>query len=158
MSHAFATIPAKPTFGTLNEKISQGDFINRKKSKNMYCMNSKLCGKMKNVNSYDTLNSFNLGLRLKIPNIGYVNKYNLITAQYSKLNLNGVCTVSKGAPPTTHCSSETPCNPCQNNDAVIIDTSTTSVPFYLGQTIDPLGELFGRTQCGELNYVKYMSI
>ena len=155
MSHAFATIPAKPTFGTLKEKIVQSDYINRKKSKNVYCTNPKLCGKIKNANSYATLNSFNLGLRLENRNIAHVNKYNLIMAQYSKLNLNGVCTVSKGAPPTTHCSSETPCDPCQNNEPVIFSTTE---PFYWGQTIDPLGELFGRTQCGELNYVKYMVI
>lgn len=152
MSHAFAKIPAKPTFGTLKEQISQSDFINRKKSKNIYCMNTKVNGKIKKANSYATLNSFNLGLRLQNPNITHVNKYNLIMAQYSKLNLNGVCTVSKGTPPTTHCN-ETPCDPCQNNEPVIFSTTE---PFYWGQTIDPLGELFGRTQCGELNYINYM--
>jgi hypothetical protein len=74
--------------------------------------------------------------------------------QYSKLNLQNVCTVSKGPPPSQHCSSDAPCNPCQNNDPVQIDPSTDT--FYLDYTIDPLGELFGASQCGELNYTRYM--
>ena len=31
MAHAFKTIPAKSTFGTLQEELNQSDYINRKK-------------------------------------------------------------------------------------------------------------------------------
>lgn len=156
MAHAFAPISAKPTFGTLKENLYQSDYINRKKGKQNYCTNPKRCNKLINSNSYANLNSFNLGRYLEKCNILSVNKTELVIGQYTKLNLNNVCTVSNGPPPSKHCSSENPCNPCQNNTSVIIDSSTNANPFYLGHTIDPLGELFGSSQCGELNYTDYM--
>lgn len=159
MSNAFTPIPAKPTFGNLKEKISQSDYINRKKGKYIYCTTPSFCNKPIKSNSYAMINSFNLGryaINVENNNSIPVNRSNLIFGQYSKLDLNNVCTVSKGAPPNKYCSVENPCNPCQNPGTVIIDTSVTAEPFYFGQTIDPLGELFGSSQCGELNYTKYM--
>jgi hypothetical protein len=159
MAHAFAPISAKPTFGTLKENLYQSDYINRIKGKNIYCNNVNRCNKFINSNSYDKLYSFNLGryaVGLEKNSVLPVNKTNLVIGQYTKLNLDNVCTVANGPPPTDYCSYENPCNPCQNNTSVIIDTSTTSLPFYWGKTIDPLGELFGSSQCGELNYTKYM--
>lgn len=167
MAHAFAQISAKSTFGTLREKLYQSDYINRKKGKNIYYTNPKRCNKLLNSNSYANLNSFNLGRyaiglekcnTLHKYNILHMNKTNLVIGQYTKLNLYDVCTVANGPPPSTYCSSENPCNPCQNNSSVIIDTSSTADPFYGGHTIDPLGELFGYSQCGELNYTDYMSL
>ena len=70
--------------------------------------------------------------------------------------MKNVCVVSIGSPPTQYCSNENPCNPCQTTDEVPIIVSDDTLPFYMANTIDPLGELFGRTQCGELNYTKYM--
>lgn len=127
MSKAFA----KPTFGTLKENLYQSDYINHKKSKNICRNNSHRC------------------------NIVNINTTNLIIGQYSKLNLDNVCTVSNGAPPSKYCSSENPCDPCQNNTSVVIESTN---PFYWENTIDPLGELFGFSQCGELNYTKYLDI
>jgi len=43
------------------------------------------------------------------------------------------------------------CNPC-----VIINTEDKCSPFYYDNIIDPLGELFGASQCGEMNYTRYM--
>ena len=63
------------------------------------------------------------------------NKTDLVTGQYLKMNLNGVVTVSS------------------NN----ID-STSKAPFYDSNVIDPIGELFGNTQCGELNYTNYLQV
>ena len=157
MAHAFSPIPAKPTFGTLKENLYQSDYINRKKSKIIYCRTPSYCQKLSNANSYGKLYSYNLGryaLSLENCNIIPVNKGNLIMGQYTKLNLQNVCTVSAGPPPSQPCSSLLPCDPCQNNDPVIIDPSSDT--FYLNYTIDPLGELFGASQCGELNYTRYM--
>jgi len=157
MAHAFAPIPAKPAFGTLKENLYQSDYINRKKAKYTYCRTPTYCQKMTNAASYGKLYSYKLGqysVSLENCNVIPVNKGNLIMGQYSKLNLQNVCTVSKGPPPSQHCSSDAPCNPCQNNDPVQIDPSTDT--FYLDYTIDPLGELFGASQCGELNYTRYM--
>lgn len=153
MSYAFNPIPAKPTFGSLKPKISQSDYINRKKGKNMFCIKPNYCSKVNQINNYANLNSFNLVYRLEKCNILPVNKTDLVIGQYTKSNLNNVCTVSKGAPPSKYCSSENPCDPCQNNTPIIFSTTE---PFYWGQTIDPLGELFGKSQCGELNYTNYI--
>jgi hypothetical protein len=78
--------------------------------------------------------------------------------QYTKLNLKNVCTVSSGTPPTRPCGTGTvdlPCDPCQDNTPVSLELDTT-IPFYFNKTIDPLGELFGSSQCGELNYTGHM--
>jgi hypothetical protein len=127
MAHAFKTIPAKSTFGTLQEELYQSDYINRKKQK---------CNTI-------------------LP----VNKSNLIVGQYTKLNLYNVCTVSNGPPPSIPCEFNNVCSPCQNGegeeDIVKIDASG-DYPFYFYYTIDPLGELFGKTSCGTLNYTNYM--
>ena len=166
MAHAFAPIPAKPAFGTLKENLYQSDYLNRKKAKYAYCRTtSSYCNKIKISNSYALINSYNLGRyarNLETCNIIPVNKGNLIISQYAKLNLSNVCTVSNGPPPKTPCTNDAPCAPCQVNTSVIIDpnaspaTSISSHPFYWNATIDPLGELFGASQCGELNYTKYM--
>ena len=84
-----------------------------------------------------------------------VNKSNLIVGQYTKLNLYNVCTVSNGPPPSMPCDSINDCNICNEDDIVKIDANS-QVPFYFYYTIDPLGELFGKTPCGILNYTNYM--
>ena len=157
MTHAFAPIPAKPTFGTLRENLYQSDYLNRKKAKYAYCRTPSYCNKIKIANSYDLINSYKLGRysrNLETCNIIPINKGNLIMGQYTKLNLKNVCTVSNGTPPTRPCTNDLPCDPCQNNTSVSL--VETDVPFYFNKTIDPLGELFGSSQCGELNYTGHM--
>ena len=159
MAHAFAPIPAKPAFGTLKENLYQSDYLNRKKAKYAYCRTpSSYCNKIKKSNSYALINSYNLGRysrNLETCNIIPVNKGNLIISQYAKLNLSNVCTVSHGPPPITPCSMTTPCDPCQDNNPVLINQESSD-PFYWDATIDPNGELFGASQCGELNYTQDM--
>jgi len=107
MSRAFTVIQAKPTFGTLSEVIYQSDYLEVKKAR-VFCRG---------------------------PSVPFFcNKNNLVIGQYSKMNLNGVTTVS---------SNNIVCN---------------KNPFYETHTIDPFGELFGNTQCGELNYTNYLQI
>lgn len=162
MAHAFKTISAKPTFGTLRENLYQSDYINRKKGIITYCKSSAYCQKINRAPSYDRINSYNLGsytLALDKCNIIPVNKGNLIIGQYSKTNLADVCTVSSLIPYTAPapCGYDNPCSPCQNNTPVIIDPSASpGTVFYQNYSIDPLGQLFGKTQCGELNYIHYM--
>ena len=161
MAHAFAPIAAKPTFGTLKENLYQSDYLNRKKAKYAYCRTPSYCNRIKIANSYDLINSYNLGRysrNLETCNIIPINKGNLIMGQYTKLNLKNVCTVSNGTPSTKPCGTgikDLPCDPCQNKDPVMLDPDT-GVPFYFDKTIDPLGELFGSSQCGELNYTQHM--
>lgn len=159
MAHAFKTISAKPTFGTLRENLYQSDYINRKKGVITFCKSPASCQRIKLALSYNTRNSFNLGrytLSVNKCNILPINKGNLIIGQYSNTNLNNICTVSNISPYTkpSPCGVDNECNPCQNNNPISINTDDT---FYQKYTIDPLGELFGNTQCGELNYTKYMT-
>ena len=160
MAHAFQTIPAKPAFGTLKENLYQSDYINRKKGKYIYCTSPSFCNKINNGNSYEKRYLYNLGRysrSLEKCNVLPVNKSNLIVGQYTKLNLKNVCTVSAGPPSIEPCTILS-CDPCQNNDPVLIDVATTADPFYWNNTIDPLGQLFGASQCGELNYTHYMEV
>ncbi len=159
MAHAFKTISAKPTFGTLRPELYQSDYINRKKGIITFC-NLPVCQQNKFISSYNTKNSFNIGryaLTLDKCNILPVNKSNLIIGQYTKSNLKDICTVSNifSYSKPTPCGSDAPCNPCQNNNPVIIDLTSVK-PFYETHIIDPLGQLFGKSQCGELNYTHYM--
>lgn len=153
MSYAFQTIPAKPTFGTLRENLYQSDYIKVKRNKLAYCKSNWVYNRIKKPNYYRFINSFNVG-----PNLATgINKGNLIMGQYTKLNLNHVCTVAVGPPPTEPCSTIFDCYPCQNNEPVTINSCTChDEPFYYCNTIDPNGELFGASQCGELNYTHYM--
>jgi len=63
-------------------------------------------------------------------------KNDLVVGQYLKMNLNGVTTVSSNS----------------------IVAPTKKIPFYESNNIDPIGELFGNTQCGELNYTSYLQV
>lgn len=160
MAHAFKTISAKPTFGTLRENLYQSDYINRKKGLAIFCNSPSVCYKIKSAPSYNIRNAFNIGrlsLSLNKCNKLAINKSNLIIGQYTKENLTNICTVSNIFPYSkpAPCSSVEPCNPCQNNEPIVVDPVATK-PFYQTYQIDPLGELFGQTQCGELNYTHYM--
>jgi len=147
MAHAFKTISAKPTFGTLQPNLYQSDYINRKKGIIVFCKRECICKNIKVAPSYDIKNSFNLGLRFNRLNNIHNNKSNLIISQYTKENLENVCTVSPIVPLLE--------NSCQNNGPVIIDPLNSTIPFYNTYIIDPLGQLFGKSQCGELNYTEY---
>ena len=159
MAHTFNSIPAKPTFGRLRQNLYQSDYINRKKGIINFCrFPNATCKKVNVSSSYYLINSYNLGkytLNLDKCNIIPVNKSNLIIGQYSAANLSNVCTVQPSSPYTkpTPCGDNIPCNPCQNNTPVIVSPGTV---FYQNNIIDPLGELFGKTPCGELNYTHFM--
>jgi hypothetical protein len=159
MAHAFSIIPAKPTFGTLRPNLYQSDYINRKKGLITFCRAPfSPCQRLSIAPSYDIINSFKLGkfsISLDKCNIIPINKSNLIISQYTKENLNNICTVQPLIPykNPSLCGVENSCLPCQNNNSVIINPSDV---FYEKYQIDPLGELFGNTQCGELNYTQYM--
>ena len=71
MAHAFKTISAKPTFGTLRENLYQSDYINRKKRIIAYCKTHSGCN---NIGSNTNTNALNL----ENCNVFPVNKSNLI--------------------------------------------------------------------------------
>ena len=147
-------IPAKPTFGTLTQVAFQGDYIANKKAKLTYCkIRDKVnCNKIVKASSFEQYDLFNKGRYLNTLSRGCIlpfDKTNLIAGLYSKMNLKDVCTVIDG-------------NPCFQVDSCTgfltgakIDT-TSEIPFYLTKTIDPVGELFGNTDCGVNNFTRYM--
>lgn len=154
MAHAFKTIPAKPTFGTLTQVNFQGDYITNKKAKLAFCNgnNKKGCNKNNKVSSYSQYNLFNQGRYLDALDRGCIlpfDKTNLITGLYSKMDLKGVCTVIHGNP----CSQIDSCSGCLSGAQII---ASSPGAFYLTKTIDPLGSLFGKSPCGINNFTRYM--
>jgi hypothetical protein len=153
MAHAFKTIPAKPTFGTLTKDVYQSDYISNKKAKLLYCNgNIANCDKLTKVSNYNLYNLFYKGRYLSALNNGCIlpfNKMDLIAGQYTRMNLKDVCTVIDGSP----CSQINSCPGCATG--AIVNASSTE-PFYQTNTIDPVGSLFGKSQCGINNFTRYM--
>lgn len=81
------------------------------------------------IPSYDKMYLYNLGRILD-----KTNKSNLIMGQYSKMDLTDVSTVLD----------------------INASSNPEQIPFYFNHMIDPQGQLFGKSQCGELNYTQYM--
>lgn len=147
------------TFGTLQGNLSQSDYIHIK-NKRGQCLNTNPSGFVSGKIPTGFLNNPYLYPCKKIQTKGItavslINKYNLIMGQYTKMDLKDVCVISTGTPPTQPCDPNNPCDPCQTSDEVVINPEETN-PFYWNATIDPLGELFGKTECGELNYKNYI--
>ena len=159
MAYAFGT-PAKPTFGNLRESVYQSEYIGRKKGKLLYCNNINVCNRLRNSDSYDKINIFNKGLytyRLNKCPILPCSKDNLVVGQYTKLDLKDVCVVVEGKPAIIvegkPCSYTFEDTSCENKDDFTINLNNV---FYQSSIIDPKGQLFGDTQCGQNNFVKYM--
>ena len=155
MAHTFKPIPAKPAFGTLTQVVYQGDYITNKKSKLFYCLNrdKTICNKLAKASNYGQYNQFYKGRYLNALDKGCIlpfDKTNLIAGQYSKMNLNSVCTVIDGHP----CSQIGSCPGCEAGAS--INATTATEPFYQTNTIDPVGHLFGNTPCGTNNFTHYM--
>lgn len=170
MAHAFAPIPAKPTFGTLRKDIYQSDYLSRKTGALIYCNSRSTCGKLRVAKDFREKLLFSKGkdfingLRCSKFNIP-VGHSNLIVGQYSKLNLKPVCSVIQNQVNIANLcydSNADGLNPysfCDlSGNTVLIDPSGNTIPFYQKYYIDPCGELFGNSQCGELNYTSYMVI
>jgi len=146
MAHAFKIIPAKPTFGTIREDMSQSDYINKKKR--CALLDNKNLGKYR-LNHYS------------------INKSNLIISQYGFLNLLDVCTAIEQPIPNEigKCFDLFNFNACTTCDKSIGMNVGNDGKWNEGQScfyqdvyIDPIGELFGYSQCGELNYTKFFQI
>ena len=178
MAHAFAPIPAKPTFGTFRKNLYQSDYITRKTAKIIYCNTKNKCGRLLIASDYNKRSLFNAGKDainlLRCDNVAIpINKSNLIMGQYTKLDLSNVCTVLntnnysaidclKNITGCPNNYSAIDClkniTGCPNSTPVTIPPATTTPAqsFYQNNIIDPCGYLFGNTQCGELNFTSYM--
>lgn len=152
MAHAFRTVSAKPTFGTVNNILNQGDYLQRKKGILFYSLTSNCnlncCNKLIRVNNYYNKYLFGSANLINKQNNIPFDKQNLVAGQYTYMDLSGVCCVTD----ISLCNSISLCPcPCP------INVETATEPFYFTNLIDPFGQLFGNTQCGnELNYTQYM--
>jgi len=171
MSRVLSPIPAKPTFSNLRDTLYQSDYLNRKKGTTTYCNHPSICSKLRRYTSYSERSLYKKGLNTlqqRTCNTLPCGKTNLVVGQYSRMDLKGACDVF---------NYETPCNPtltpneclsekCANSIQMQINENgqwysntplpNTVTPFYQFNTIDPLGTLFGNSQCGELNYTTFM--
>jgi hypothetical protein len=128
MAHAFKTIPAKPAFGTAQPLFYQSDYLNIKKRQIL----SKIrCNPNWGYDYYYLVNK---------PSQPEINPFSLVYNLYSKENLCDVNTLAYN----------------NNLNVPVTKINPLSTPLYKYYTIDPQGQLFGNTQCGELNYVNYM--
>ena len=129
MAHAFKTIPAKPTFGTVQPLLYQSDYLNSKKR-------IALLSNYKRHNlCYD---AYYLWRKPSFTN--QINPVNLVYNLYSKENLYNVNTLAYN----------------NNLTVPVTNINPSLTPLYNYYTIDPQGQLFGNSPCGELNYVNYM--
>jgi len=157
MAHAFKSVSAKPTFGTINDNriISQSDYLQNKKASLLYSQitncNINCCNKLIKTNSYQTKNLFNLGRTNIVDALTPFDKQDLVSGQYTYMDLSGVCCAIDGPP----CSNSFVFDCSQCDVPCPINVASATQPFYFTNTIDPRGELFGNTQCGELRYTHY---
>jgi len=135
MAHAFKITPAKSAFGNIKESIHQSDYIDRVKHKNSSCGRIKCNHQYKSY--YKSKQIINTKCDLSF------NKNNLESNLFTKQNLKDVCIITQEGPT---------CN--QNNCNTGYNYSGTQ-PLYYNFTIDPCGQLFGKTQQGVLNFTNF---
>lgn len=78
------------------------------------------------------------------------NKNNLIIGSNTQMQLRGVCSLIQQPPCASNALNCTACS-----KAVQMDTVTPNTPVFEVLFIDPLGELFGNTVCGTLNFTRF---
>lgn len=135
----FTPIPARPTFGSKQNIMFASDYINNKKIKTKFC-NSNLCSKNDQLNNSSNLLDFNKYFSYKNKLYKHYNTANLNINLFTELDLKNVNVVQ------------------QNNPLVTPTNINTSSTFYETYTIDASGVLFGNTNCGLNNFVKFQVI
>jgi hypothetical protein len=158
MAHAFKTISAKPAFGNTRPLVYQSDLTNHKKIQQLYHESSLPCKKVPQTNNYTDLYLFKSNSTPSCCQNFPVSKSNLVAGQYTVLDLINVCTASKQIKtnPVVPFVCDTPV--MMSVDPTTGIWSSGSTAFYQDVSIDSNGELFGNTQCGELNYIEYMNL
>lgn len=149
---------AKAAFGKLKESISQTEYLANKNSKQIYCTTPRYCAKALKVDSYDSLYKFNNGLYeislSKCLNIIPCNKGNLAVGLVSAMNLKNACEVI--SQPLCNLDNCTSCSTPIAMNVNPVSGEWAGKPFYQVNYTDPLGSFSGRTQCGELNWTRYL--
>jgi len=124
--------PASSAYAKPKESANASDYLDIKRKKilcSQKCLN--INNSSSRINNLTILNNKNF------------NNYNLYSNLYTKENLNSVCVIKDVSGN---------CSPLIAN----LNTNSTFNPFFWNYYIDPYGQLFGLTQCGYKNYVRYM--
>lgn len=135
---------ARPTFGTFKKTSDAGDYIYRKKALNSTCNpNVVSCCSRLNKTRNNSQNEL-----MMLNNAKLYNRRDGFAFSVKDLNINLVTTLDL------------------LGVSVILDTSGNVCPtqleysalqdFYIRYAIDPKGELFGNTPCGQNNYQHYL--
>jgi hypothetical protein len=146
MAHAFQPLPGNVTFRKTKESNYASDYIYNKKSLMAYCVEKKDFNCKKWWNQGELFLYNNGQYLVTTAKCSPFNTSNLGSNLYTKQDLSSVCVI-------TDTSSNT-CKPKIN--AISISTSNKE-PLYNRYNIDPSGQLFGRTPCGENNYTIFMT-
>lgn len=152
---------ARAAFGKLKESVSQTVYLDQKKGISTFCtarINDIGCGRLKNASSYEQRQLYNNGryyvATKKCPDVIQVNKTNLPINLVSAMNLEGACEII-----TQPLCNLDNCTKCSGPPVPITLTASGTwfgKPFYQANYLDPIGALFGNTQCGELNWTRYL--
>lgn len=135
MAHAFKVISASPTFQKTQLLNYASDYLSDKKARLLQFQPKKT----NYTKNYDYESFYLLNKRIFHNEFNKFNKANLLYNLYSKENLNQVTIVSS--------------NPAN----IKVNTINSGLkPFYQNYILDPKGRLFGNSQCGELNFTRYM--
>jgi hypothetical protein len=135
MAHSFKTNSGRSAFGTFKEPLDAGDYISNIKAKTIYCK-PNICRSNGYVGSESNLLTLKKANNLAFYSCRNVNRANLNINLITKLNLDNVPVIE---------------NMAFESPTVVMPTFTP----FLEYTIDPCGNLFGNTICGENNYVNY---
>jgi hypothetical protein len=119
----------KQCFGNLKTLDNTSDYLQKKKRR---LVNFNYDAKYKDTYDFYYLNRHNVPMK-------QLNTTNLIYNLYSKENLQNVNVLTN-----------------KNSGQVNPYINPSLGPFYKYYKIDPLGQLFGNSQCGINNYVHYM--
>jgi hypothetical protein len=132
------TSSANKAFGTFNEPQEAGEYIYNKKARATFCVANRCAPSIK-VGTESNRLLFNRSNKLNMyPCVNTINNANLNINLITKLDLKDVTVVEDFS-----------------GNVVPSTINVTSIP-YLSYNIDPSGNLFGNSQCGINNYVKYM--
>ena len=156
-----APISALPTFASWKKPVSANEYTARKKGATYFCAERasancprRLRGGGSGGGSYAERNWFatgaaNVGRKnvRKALETWQANKTSVRIGARTAMDLGSACSLILQPP----CDPEA-CASC----SVPVTLCVNDKPFFCNYYIDPVGDLFGRSQCGELNYTHYM--
>jgi len=139
MARSFKTYPGRPTFEVYNEPLDAGEYIKNKSAITTFC-GANVCKPSRAVNTQSNLLLLNRANYLNYYSSGDIDRSNLYINLLTKLDLNHVPVIKNNT----------------NPPFVSPTTISNNVITYTAYLIDPCGNLFGNTTCGENNYETYL--